>query len=68
MTVIRDGAFGILIGAAVGTLFLVPAHGSAQDSLSSRSTWVIGLMIRTAALGNVFSRSWRRSTSRRSTS
>ena len=30
----RDGAFGILIGAAVGTLFLVPAHGSAQDSLS----------------------------------
>ena len=27
---IRDGAFGILIGAAVGTLFLVPAHGSAQ--------------------------------------
>ena len=30
----RDGAFGILIGAAVGTLFHVPAHGSAQDSLS----------------------------------
>ncbi len=30
----RDGAFGILIGAAVGTLFLVPAHGSAQDSLA----------------------------------
>ena len=30
----RDGAFGILIGAAVGTLFLVPAHGSGQDSLS----------------------------------
>ena len=27
----RDGAFGILIGAAVGTLFLVPAHGSAQN-------------------------------------
>ena len=26
----RDGVFGILIGAAVGTLFLVPAHGSAQ--------------------------------------
>ena len=26
----RDGAFGILIGAAVGTLFLVPAQGSAQ--------------------------------------
>ena len=24
----------ILIGAAVGTLLLVPAHGSAQDSLS----------------------------------
>ena len=30
----RDGAFGILIGAAVGTLFLVPAHGSAQDAQS----------------------------------
>ena len=30
----RDGAFGILMAAAVGTLFLVPAHGSAQDSLS----------------------------------
>ena len=30
----RDGAFGILMGAAVGTLFLVPAHGSAQDSTS----------------------------------
>ena len=30
----RNGAFGILMGAAVGTLFLVPAHGSAQDSLS----------------------------------
>ncbi len=30
----RHGAFGILIGAVVGTLFLVPAHGSAQDSLS----------------------------------
>ncbi len=31
----HTGAFGILIGAAVGTLFLVPAHGSAQDSLSA---------------------------------
>ena len=30
----RHGAFGILIGAAVGTLALVPAHGSAQDALS----------------------------------
>ena len=30
----RDGAFGILIGAAAGTLLLVPAYGSAQDSLS----------------------------------
>ena len=29
-----NGAFGILIGTAVGTLFLVPAHGSAQDTLS----------------------------------
>ena len=27
-----NGAFGLLIGAAVGTLFLVPAHVSAQDS------------------------------------
>ena len=26
----RNGAFGILMGAAVGTLFLVPAHGLAQ--------------------------------------
>ncbi len=34
MMVSRAGAFGILISAAVGTLFLVPAHGSAQDSLS----------------------------------
>ena len=33
----RNGAFGILIGAAVGTLFLIPAHGSAQDSLSAAS-------------------------------
>ncbi len=30
MTVIRDGAIGILIGAAVGTPFLVPTHGLAQ--------------------------------------
>ena len=30
----RNGALGMLIGAAVGTLFLVPAHGSAQDSIS----------------------------------
>ena len=34
MMVSRDGAFGILMGAAAGTLFLVPAHGSAQDSLA----------------------------------
>ena len=27
----RDGAFGILIGAAVGTLFLVPASAAAQE-------------------------------------
>ncbi len=27
----RAGAFGILIGAAVGTLFLAPAHASAQE-------------------------------------
>ena len=30
----RVETFGVLIGAAVCTLFLVPAHGSAQDSLS----------------------------------
>ena len=30
----RDDASGILIGAVIGTLFLVPAHGSAQDSKS----------------------------------
>ena len=29
----RYGVFGILIGAAVGTLFLVPAHGLAQAEL-----------------------------------
>ena len=34
MMVSRNGAFGILIGAAVGTLFLAPARGAAQDSLS----------------------------------
>ena len=34
MTVSRNGVVGILIGAAVGTLFAVPAQGSAQDSLS----------------------------------
>jgi len=32
MMVSGHGAFGILIGATVGALFLVPAHGSAQDS------------------------------------
>ena len=30
----RDSSFAILIAAAVVTLFLVPAHGSAQDSTS----------------------------------
>ena len=30
---LRDGAFAAVIGAAVGTLFLVPAHGLAQDSV-----------------------------------
>ena len=29
MMVGRDGAFGILMGAAVGMFFLVPAHGLA---------------------------------------
>ena len=29
--VCRDGAFGVLIGAAIGMYFLVPAQGSAQD-------------------------------------
>ena len=27
----RDGAFGILIGAAIGTLFLVPAQAAPQE-------------------------------------
>ena len=27
----RDGAFGIVMAVAAGTLFLVPAHGSAQE-------------------------------------
>ena len=31
MMVSRDGAIGILMGAAIGALFLVPAHGSAQE-------------------------------------
>jgi hypothetical protein len=31
----RNGALGILMGAAVGTLFLVPTHGSAQESISA---------------------------------
>ncbi len=30
----RDGTVGVLMSAAVGTLFLVPAHGLAQDSPS----------------------------------
>ena len=30
----REGTVGVLMTAAVGTLFLVPAHGLAQDSLS----------------------------------
>ena len=34
MIVSYDVAFGILMGAAVGTLLLVPAQGSAQDSFS----------------------------------
>jgi TPR repeat protein len=34
MMVSRDGLFGILIGATVGTLSFVPAHGSAQGPLS----------------------------------
>ena len=30
----RGGPFGLLVGSAVGTLLLLPAPGSAQDSLS----------------------------------
>ena len=33
--VCRDGAFGVLMGAAIGMYFLVPAQGSAQNSLSA---------------------------------
>ena len=37
------GAFGILISAAVGTLFLVPAHGLAQaDVFSSGPVRLLG--------------------------
>jgi TPR repeat protein len=31
----RSDTSGLMISAVVGTLFLVPAHGSAQDSLSA---------------------------------
>ena len=37
----RNGAFGILIGAAVGTLFLVPAHGSAQEISRIEGSWML---------------------------
>ena len=37
----RYGAFGLLIGAAVGTLFLVPAHGSAQGVRSASCVDVV---------------------------
>ena len=55
----RDGAFGMLIGAAVGTLFLVPAHGLAQwgivevDPCSSAVIYVspLGGLIRCAESG-----------------
>ena len=57
MMVSRDGAFGVLIGAAVGTFFLVPAHGAAQDSPSASCVYVSVLsplkdLIRCAEQGN----------------
>ena len=33
MMVVRNGGLGVLIGAAVGTLFLVPANGLAQQEV-----------------------------------
>ena len=57
MMVSRDGAFGVLIGAAVGTFLLVPAHGAAQDSPSPSCAYVsvaspLQDLIRCAELGN----------------
>ena len=37
----RSGAFGVLILAAVGAFFLVPAQGSAQDSLAGSCAYVV---------------------------
>ena len=59
MMVSRDGAFRIFIGAAVGTCFLVPAHGSAQDSLAVSCTYVGPLLpledlTRCAELGDAY--------------
>ena len=55
----RNGAFGILIGAAVGTLFLVPAHGLAQDPPRASCVGVDYLspledLIRCAARGSAY--------------
>ncbi len=57
MMVSRDGTFRLLIGAAVGTFFLVPAHGEAQDSLSASCAYVSVLspledLLRCAEQGN----------------
>ncbi len=57
MMVSRDGAFGVLIGAAVGTFLLVPAHGAAQDSASASCAYVSVLspledLLRCAEQGN----------------
>ena len=38
---VRRSGLGILISAAVGTLFLVPDHGSAQDSLSDSACGIL---------------------------
>ena len=53
----RDGVLGILMGAAVGTLLLVPANGSAQDSLSVRCGYDVSLLeahIRCAEQGDTY--------------
>jgi len=53
----RDGAFGVLMGAALGMIFLVPPHGAAQDSPSPSCAYVSVLsplkdLIRCAEQGN----------------
>ncbi len=53
----RDSTFRVLVGAAFGTLFLVPAHGAAQDASSASCAYVSVLspledLLRCAEQGN----------------